>query len=73
LNPINYFRGRTVASITASLASMVKDLEAHAEAKIAEAQSHAIQVTHFTGLQEAAHVEIAKAKQAAGKIAALFS
>lgn len=67
------FFGRTVASITASLSSMVKDLEAHVEAKIEEARAHSTLVSHYTALQDEAHVEISKAKAAAAKIAALFS
>lgn len=67
------FYGQTVASITASLSSMVKNLEAHAEAKLAEAEQHNSVVAKFHALEAEARDEITKAKAAAAKIAALFS
>ena len=67
------FYGRTVASITASLSSMVKDLEAHAEAKAAEAAVHWNRIGEISRLHCEAQNEIVKAKAAATKISALFS
>lgn len=67
------FYGRTVASITASLSSMVTALEAHVEDKIAEARAHSEIAAQYKALQDEAHAEIGKAKAAAAKIAALFS
>jgi uncharacterized protein with PhoU and TrkA domain len=67
------FYSRTVASITASLSSMVKDLEAHAEAKLLEAEQHNNAINEIQTLYELASSEVTKAKAAATKIAALFS
>lgn len=68
-----WFTGRTVASITASLSSIVKDLEAHVLVKIDEARFHNKVVEEAQVLRDAAQEEIVAAKKAAGKIAALFS
>lgn len=68
-----YFTGRTVASITASLSSMVTALEAHAEAKLLEAEQHLKVTVQYQLLEGQARLEIDKAKAAAAKIAALFS
>lgn len=70
---LNWFTGRTVASITASLSSIVKDLDAHVLVKIDEARFHNKAVEEARVLLEAAQEEIVSAKKAASKIAALFS
>jgi hypothetical protein len=67
------FYKRSVASITASLSSMVKDLEDHAETKMAEVAKHADAAKTYQDLAQAASDEVAKAKAASLKIAALFS
>jgi len=64
---------RTVASITASLAKMVKDLEAHAVAKVAEYERHITESKRFVELADEARAEVDKAKAAAEKIAGLLA
>lgn len=69
----NLFSTRTVASITASLSSMVTQLEAHAEGKLIELEDHTRIVNERWKVIAEVKSEIEAAKTAAKKIAALFS
>lgn len=69
----NLFSTRTVASITASLSSMVSQLEAHAEGKLIELEDHTRIVEERWKIIAEVKAEIEAAKAVGAKIKALFS
>ncbi|SHH47985.1 hypothetical protein [Bradyrhizobium erythrophlei] len=63
----------TVETILSGWTKTIKDLEAHAEAKAAEAIENNALVTFYEEATNLAKAEVAKAKDVAAKIKALFA
>lgn len=64
---------KSVASITASLTSMVNELEAHAQAMREEQQRHLDAAAKFHAKAELAELEVAAAARVKDKLASLFA
>jgi hypothetical protein len=67
------FRQKTVDTITASLAKIIKALDRHADEKAMEADFHAAWREHYDAEHIKAIAEASKARSRSAKIASLLS
>jgi hypothetical protein len=70
---LRLFGGRTVASITGKLGSLIRELEAHEEDSIASAVYHGGKAMEHQEHAERHDAEAANAARVRGKIAALIA
>lgn len=67
-----YFAKATVDAILSTFTKTIKDLEAHAEAKLQETVDHVQKSTEYQALAQLATAEQLKAQKAIVKLKALF-